>query len=344
LITFSTASERKRFGPAYDSRVNAILRRWRQRAGALIYDWPRYRDVLRSGQWELMRNRDERVTLDGRGVRCEWEFTTDLHIAKMFRRTGAQLMRMAFAQWPIETRDAPAASNDAPLVSFVIGHRGVSRLPHLLTTLRSIAGQRETAIECIVVEQDRERVVESQLPSWVRYVFTPCETDYNRGAAFNAGVEMARGEFVVLHDNDIVVPADYAREVIARGREGFEFLNLKRFLFFLNAPNDRVPTSVMQNAIGGSVAASRRAFIGIGGFDEEFVGWGGEDNDFWDRARAHGNVNDFGYLPMIHLHHEAQKGKADPSAPAVRRYYELQSIPPEERIRRLRERWRERAR
>jgi len=329
---------------AYDTGMNRFVRLWKQRAGALIYDWPRYRQVRRGGRWALMHNRDERVTLDGHGVRCEWEFTTDLHIAKMFRRTGATLMRMAFGQWPIEMREAPAASDDAPVVSFIIGHRGVSRLPHLLTTLRSIAGQREVPIECIVVEQDRERVVQSQVPSWIRYVFTACETDYNRGAAFNAGVEVARGELVVLHDNDIVVPADYAREVVARGREGLEFLNLKRFLFFLNAPNDRVPTSVMQNAIGGSVAASRRAFIDIGGFDEEFVGWGGEDNDLWDRARAGENVYEFGYLPMIHLHHEAQKGKADPAAPAVRRYYELRSIAPEERIRRLRERWRERAR
>src|ERR1043166_7664115 len=182
----------------------------RQLIGALIYDWPLYRNVRRSGHWELMRNRNERITPDGRGVRCEWTFTSDLHIAKVFPSTGETLMRMAFAQWPVETRDGPERA-EAPLVSFVIGHRGVSRLPHLLTTLRSIAGQR-VPIECIVVEQDRERVVEAQLPPWVRYVFMPCETDYNRAAAFNAGVEAARSEFVVLHDNDIVVPTAYASE------------------------------------------------------------------------------------------------------------------------------------
>ncbi len=307
----------------------------RQGLGALIYDWPLYRDVRRSGHWELMRNRNERITTDGRGVRCEWLFTSDLHIAKVFPSTGGKLMRMAFAQWPIETRDAPERA-EAPVVSFVIGHRGVSRLPHLLTTLRSIAGQRDVPLECIVVEQDRERVVERQLPAWVRYVFTPCDTDYNRADAFNAGVDAARGEFVVLHDNDIVIPAAYASEVVARGREGFEFLNLKRFLFHLNGPADRRPTSVMQNAVGGSIAAARRAYLGIGGFDEGFVGWGGEDNDFWDRVHLHGNAYEFGYLPMIHLHHEAQKGKGDASASGMRRYHdEIASIPPEARIRRL---------
>ena len=307
----------------------------RQRAGALLYDWPLYRDIRRSGHWELMHNRDERIATDGRGVRCDWLFTSDLHIAKVFPSAGGRLMRMAFAQWPIETRDAPERA-ETPLVSFVIGHRGVSRLPHLLTTLRSIAGQRDVPIECVVVEQDRERIVERQLPAWVRYLFTPCETDYNRADAFNAGVDVARGEFVVLHDNDIVVPAAYASEVVARGREGFEFLNLKRFLFHLNGPADRKPASVMQNAVGGSIAAARRAYLGIGGFDEGFVGWGGEDNDFWDRVHAHGNAYEFGYLPMIHLHHEAQRGKRDASASGMRRYHdEIASIPPEERITRL---------
>jgi hypothetical protein len=329
---------------AYDIGMPSILGGLRQRLGALIFDWPLYRDVRRSGRWELMRNRNERIATDGRGVRCEWVFTSDLHIAKVFPSTGAALMRMAFAEWPIVTRDAPE-STEAPLVSFVIGHRGASRVPHLLTTLRSIAGQAEVSMECIVVEQDRERFVEARLPEWVRYVFTPCETDYNRAAAFNAGAEAARGELVVLHDNDIVVPSAYAREVVSRAREGFEFMNLKRFLFHLNEPADRTPTSVMQNAVGGSVAASRRAYIEIGGFDEEFVGWGGEDNDFWDRAYAHGNVYDFGYLPMIHLHHEAQRGKRDASGAGMRRYHdEIRAIPPEERIRRLRERWRARAR
>src|SRR5258706_609549 len=115
----------------------------RRRVGALIYDWPRYRRALRSGRWELMHNRDERV-------------------------------------------------------------------------------------------------------------FTECRTDYNRAAAFNAGVAAARGTFVVLHDNDIVVPARYAAEVAANGHD---FIDIKRFIFHLHA--DGQLASVMQNAQGGSIAARR---------------------------------------------------------------------------------------
>jgi hypothetical protein len=49
-----------------------------------------------------------------------------------------------------------------------------------------------------------------------------------------------------------------------------------------------------------------------------------------------GRVDPYGYLPFVHLFHEAQKGKLQgAAATAVRRYYELREIPPEERIRRL---------
>lgn len=317
----------------------------RRRIGALIHDWPRY---LRSS-WVRMHNRGERVTHDARGVRCEWQFTSELHLANVFPSAGARLMRRAFAEWPIDLRDAPPIEGD-PLVTFIIGHRGLSRLPHLLSTLRSIAGQQGVPIECVVVEQSARREIESSLPAWVRYVHTPVpspEYDYNRAWTLNVGARLARGSLLVLHDNDMLCPARYAAEAVEREREGWEFLELKRFTFYLSEDATRevfakgrvrtdVPSTIVQNLSGASIVASREAYAAIGGFDESFVGWGGEDLEFWERAASRGRVYAFGYLPFLHLWHAPQKGKvAGAKAPAIRRYYELAGVPPKERIRRL---------
>lgn len=299
--------------------------------------------------WVAVRNRDERLTLDGRGARCEWVFTSDLHIAKVFPSAGRRLMTRAFSDWPVELRDAPAVDG-TPQVSFVIGHRGHARLPHLLTTLRSIAGQLDAGVECIVVEQSAERLIEGALPKWVRYVHTPVapDYDYNRSRTLNEGARIARGEVLVLHDNDMICPALYAAETLARAREGWAFQQLKRFTFYLGAreteevfttgrARTNVPSTIVQNLHGASIASDRDAYYEIGGFDESFVGWGGEDNEFWDRAETTGRVYAFGYLPFIHLWHAPQPGKLmGGEAPAVQRWQTLKNVPPEERIRLLR--------
>ena len=261
-------------------------------------------------------------------------------------------MKRALHDFPVRLTDAPQALNDRPEISFVVGHRGLDRLPHLMATLRSIAGQRGAAVECVVVEQASGREIEKSLPAWVRYLHAPArdaEASYSRALALNAGAEAARGRLVVFHDNDMLCPADYAAEVLARADEGARFIDLKRFLFYVDEEAstrlvaegilpDAVPL-VIQNARGGSVAAAREAFLEIGAFDEAFVGWGGEDLEFWERAETTGRVHDLGYLPFIHLWHAPQAGKvAGRDAPAVLRYYELAGISPVERIRRLRAR------
>ena len=311
----------------------------RHRLGALVYDWPRFLRHI-GGDWTLIRNRNESIVSDGRGVRCDWIYSSELHIAKVYPIAARMLMRRVFRDWPIALRDQPVSVSNTPEVSFLIGHRGTSRLPNLLATLSSIAGQSGIGIECIVVEQSAAREIEHELPSWVRYLHTPVapDFDYCRSATFNVASRIARGSILIAHDNDMLVPERYAAEIADRVREGAQSVDPKRFIFYLDR-RERHIEQVVQNLKGGSIAVTKDAYAAIGGFDEDFVGWGGEDLEFWERARVHGNVYEYGWLPLLHKWHAPQQGKLDPAAaPAQQRYHTLKDVPPAEPISRQRER------
>jgi len=297
-----------------------------------------------------MHNRSETITVDpaGRGVRCEWQWTSPVDYCRFVPRADVRLLRAALKEWPIGFADTRSDAAN-PEVTFLIGHRGASRLPQLLLTLRSLAAQSGVPIECIVIEQSHVREVEQALPDWVRYIHQPVmkSDPYKRAETFNAGAAAARGRILVLHDNDMLVPERYAAEVAAHADAGWEAIDLKRFIFYLTESEtgrvlrektlrlDERSELVVQNSHGGSLAISRDAYGAIGGFDETFVGWGGEDVDFWERASTR-RATRFGYLPFVHLWHASQPEKLQANdAPAVKRYFDLAKIPAEERIARL---------
>ena len=88
----------------------------------------------------------------------------------------------------------------------------------------------------------------------------------------------------------------------------------------------------MQNALGGgSIGVTRDAYQQIGGMDETFIGWGGEDNEFWDRAVTR-RVWYWGYMPLVHLWHPAQPRKQEAENPMLTHYRQRTTIPPLDRI------------
>jgi hypothetical protein len=348
--------QRRRALPHWASRMLGPTRsHLRGLLGVLGKEWFRYERALRSRDrsYLSLHNRDEclEAAPNGEGFRCDWQWCSDLHAPKLMPSLGLRLIKRALLDHPIESSKKLIEERARPDISFVIGHRGISRLPHLLATLESIAAQRNAAVECIVVEQDDVAQLRIQLPDWVRYIHTPppvAEMPYCRSWAFNVGARQARGQVLVLHDNDMLVPADYAFELLDRIRDGYEVVNLKRFIFYLSeahtrtcfdglaGPTDRPPEAITQNLEGGgSVAVTREAYERIGGMDEQFVGWGGEDNEFWSRAQTL-RVWSYANLPIVHLWHGAQPGKHQLNNPTVLRHHELSLIPVENRIDRLR--------
>lgn len=336
-----------------------MLRRY---VGICLYDLPVIMlPALKSSNmesgllpWTWLHNRGENLVRNrgGKGVRCDWEGGSDLYLPKVLPACGRWLYRRALQDFPVRFSDMYKDERKQPDVSFIIGHRGLDRLPLLVATLQTIASQVGCRIECIVIEQDNERKIRDYLPQWVRYIHAPLENEksaFSRGSAFNAGASAARSELLVFHDGDMLVPQDYAREALKHYRKGYEFINLKRFIFYLTQKSSELIISkrsvnadvefdaVVQNLIGGaSLAISRSAYFQIGGFDERFVGWGFEDLEFMDRA---GILKEylFNYLPFVHLWHKAQEGKWTSHAPGFVIYNKVSKIPVPERIKYLRD-------
>lgn len=341
-----------------------VVQRLKSVLGTLIRDrpflaWPLWLPrALRRGReetWVRFCNRDERLLTNpsGRGLDCDWKWTSDLTLGRVIPRATGLILREALSAWPIEPCEAnPAYEDRTPEVTFIVGHRGVERLPLLFATLESLRAQRGCTTEIVVVEQSTQPLLPGRLAPGVRLIHQDPldpEMPYSRSWAFNRGAQEARGAVLVLHDNDVLAPSSYAAEIAALSRRGFEAMRLQRFVFYLGEEEtERVvrtaaagkwaleslnPASVRQNCQGATMAVSRAAYFRIGGHDEDFVGWGGEDNEFFDRCRLL-RFHPWGYLPFVHLWHGPQPEKGRDTG-LLERFRGKMAVPADERARRL---------
>ena len=318
--------------------------------GVGLYDYlPHLYKLYSSAESHLtIINRKERLGVGptNTGYVCLWPYTSRLHAPQVIPDLGRRLYNVSLNSSNFVFKGTKSITNDNE-VSVIIGHKGHERLPHLLTTLGFIAGQQDVSLECIVVEQDEQPRIRDKLPSWVRYSFNlnrDTQNRYNRSAAFNHGAKIARSKILLLHDNDMIIPSNYCREIKRIISLGYRVANIKRYVFYLNQKDSAhtfenhqlfhgcVPEYIVQNLeAGGSIAIESSAFREIGGMDEEFVGWGGEDNEFWARCSSL-NKWIWGYLPIIHLWHNSQPLKEVKMNYNVQRSKDLLNIDVQDRI------------
>ena len=306
--------------------MQAKLKNILKRLNVLIRDVGYYELIFlqKDRRYLRLHNRLERIAEgpNGQGYVCLWPFTSKLYAPQVWTYLGGKLLRLALKDSEFNKQDEPMSQCKKELdVSILIGHRGLERLSHLLSTISYFAGQEGVSLECIVIEQDITPRIQEYLPKWVRYEFMKSDSSvsgYNRSAAFNRGVRVAKGNVLVLHDNDMIVPKNYCADIIKLMSKGYDAINPKRFVFYLSKHDSTLVTSsfnnishckpeyIVQNLeAGGSMAITKEGYKRIGGMDERFIGWGGEDNEFWSRCSVL-NRWIWGYAPVIHLWHPSQ--------------------------------------
>ncbi|HET6426662.1 MAG TPA: glycosyltransferase family A protein [Planctomycetaceae bacterium] len=327
------------------------IREW---LGVAVRDWRRYRRAFHA-DWTTLCNRIERLTPNpaGPGVQCEWNHGSDLHGCRVWPNLGRDLMRVALQQWPISFANA-AVPTTGPRVSFIIAHGGRARLPQLCRTVRSLFAQTGIQLECVIVDQTDEPV-SGDLPTGIVYhhlAKTGVDRGWHKSWAYNVGARIASGDILVFHDGDICVPVRYGAELVRALSQGdWDVASIQRFLFYLNERDTArvdcddaidgrlVPDRVCQNWKGGTIAIRRDAFFSIGGFDEGFVDWGGEDDEFFDRCRQTLRHCRFGFLPFVHLWHAPQVGRKAIDNPNIAHVLPSRmSLPAEDRVQELTQR------
>jgi len=302
----------------------------KEAAGVVLKDTCHYipalygsgRDGIANPPWVWLHNRNEQLAENpsGPGVRCAWYWGSELHACGVLPALGRRLMSVALSDWPIRLADSPV-SQTGPRISFLFAHRGRDRLPQLRHVIRSAFAQRNVRVECVVADLSDQSIGEA-LPEEVRHLHigtTHLAPGWYKAWAFNLAARQASGDIFVFQDGDVCMPECYGIEVARTIREdGYEAASIQRFLFYLDEtatkcvlqsdsiPPRLTPVRVRQNWKGGTIAVARGAFFALGGFDEGFVDWGGEDDEFYDRCAAKRHCR-YGYLPFVHLWHAPQR-------------------------------------
>lgn len=155
-------------------------------------------------------------------------------------------------------------------------------------------------LDVVVVEQDNMR--RFRPPAGVRHVFARSSAPYNRSWSFNIAYREIDSPIMIFGDSDIIMrPSEFRAALEAADSLDVvspysSVLDLDRHesemsmddMVSIGRPGRGETDHQKINICGGIVIFSRDAFERVGGWDEEFVGWGGEDDMMTFKVEAAG--------------------------------------------------------
>ena len=187
--------------------------------------------------------------------------------------------------------------------------------------------------EIIVVEQDREsRLPSGFLPAGCKSVFAFNEGPFNKSWGFNIGFKQSSGDVLAFGDADILIDSKNLLESFALCHADADAVNPYDRLIDLTAEEtsaflqtgnglaampsrqivNREPIGEFLCFCGGLFVIRRNVFEVLGGFDERFVGWGGEDDAMSIKLdKLVFNTQSVSGQPAYHLFHARHRSRLD---------------------------------
>ena len=222
------------------------------------------------------------------------------------------------------------------LAAIILTYRGEPtghRHANLLTVLAFLAKTPEWPV--IVVEQDIVPQLTEPLPHprcSVLFAYNP--GPFNKAWGFNVGARRFGGPVLVFTDADLIVPellpravthcmnsvqvVKPYRQVLDLSPEATQHLragDAKALEQTLHQAKSRTAQGEFAPLCGGAFAIRQKTFFALGGWDERFVGWGGEDDAFSFKVqRARLSTLEFDDVAALHLYHpRSQDSEANPA-------------------------------
>ena len=198
------------------------------------------------------------------------------------------------------------------------------RHANLLAVLRWLAEMPQLAL--IVVEQDSVPRLTQALPyPSCQIVFAYNPGPFNKSWGLNLGARLARTPVLVFTDADLLVPGDSLLDSVAHCTGHHHMAKPYRRLLDLSpeateqvqkagvesltgaldmTASTREAKGEFAPLCGGSFAIRTDSFYALGGWDERFVGWGGEDDAMSHKVqRARLPVLELDEVAALHLWH-----------------------------------------
>ncbi len=306
------------------TEVEPALARLTEQPGDLTAEKP-----LRVGLAELLASQPDRhghlaaeLDLAAAAIRI------DYHHGESHRPEAVPADLSRLLEWSANRMANPARDPDVVVVIPFRDDAGGGRVRNLLACLLALRDQTRppmiTVVETDTVSRWRD-VVE---PLVDRYVFASHLGPFNKSWTVNLGVAHGCGQARALCvlDADILADHDFVARNAKRLRHGGQHAAHLPYLDALmldpaashraiwdrvaegepEVPLDGLRGLVIKSPPGGCVWLTRDAFDRVGGMDERYVGWGGEDDDMLARLLRHGPVKRFSD-PFLHLNHPRQR-------------------------------------
>jgi len=174
--------------------------------------------------------------------------------------------------------------------TYIIGYRHTpERLQNLRRVLDWINGF--VGVEVLLIEQDKHSKI-SHLNLKAKHIFLKTDKSYNKSWSFNYGVKISKSNIIVFADSDLIMDPNSFIEGL-KELERYEMVNPYKSVIDL-APNESVlPLESIVNIdrpgrgetdhqkvpiCGGICMFRKESIIKIGGWNENFIGWGAEDD------------------------------------------------------------------